>query len=79
MSRTLLFITALIAMFSAARAFSTPYRAIANRGFTAKFKPTSFVARSMSTTEGDETSIVDTCKEKIMNLLETDDVKVTGK
>jgi len=65
-------------MFSAARAFSTPCRAMANRGFSAKLKPASFVARSMSTTEGDETSIVDTCKEKIVKALETDDVKVTG-
>ncbi len=32
----------------------------------------------MTTTNDDETTIVQTCTEKIMKALETDDVKVTG-
>ena len=42
-----------------------------------KFNAVHVTSRFMSTTDG-ETSIVDTCKAKIMKALETDDVTVTG-
>jgi BolA-like protein 1 len=53
--------------------FSTVTKAF----ITTPFKARAFVARSMSTTAG-EGSIVDRCKAKISQALETDDVVVTG-
>ena len=44
---------------------------------TTPFRAPSFIARSMSTNAGDG-SIVDRCKAKISEALETDDVVVTG-
>lgn len=73
--RTALVTTILIVMLSAAaRAFGTKaptFIRSAPRSF-------SVGARSMSTSEPD-TSIVDTCQEKIQTALEADNVKVTGK
>ena len=42
-----------------------------------KFHAVHATSRFMSTADG-ETSVVDTCKDKIMKALETDDVTVTG-
>mmetsp|Transcript_4961 Transcript_4961/g.6068 ORF Transcript_4961/g.6068 Transcript_4961/m.6068 type:complete len:145 (-) Transcript_4961:173-607(-) len=40
--------------------------------------PSGGANRFMTTTDEDETTIVQTCTDKIMKALETDDVKVTG-
>ena len=58
---------------AAARAFGT--RALPFCRTTAPLSP---FARGMSTSEPD-TSVVDTCQEKIQAALDTDNVKVTGK
>jgi hypothetical protein len=71
--RPILLTTLLIIMLSAtARAFGT--RALP---FCRTTAPRSF-ARGMSTSEPD-TSVVDTCQQKIKAALDADDVKVTGK
>ena len=79
MFRFLVKLTLLVTMLSsAARAFSSTSRfghSFLRKSKTCNTHP--LVTRFMSTTDG-EASIVDTCKEKLMKALETDDVTVTG-
>lgn len=60
---------------SAARAFSFPARALAHKSVIPN---KSFFVRSMSSSGGSETSIVDICKDKISKALGTEEVTVTG-
>ena len=61
---------------SAARAFSFPARSLAHKSVIPN---KSFFVRSMSSSGGSETSIVDICKDKISKALGTEEVTVTGR
>ena len=71
------FISVAIMLSSTVRAF-TSAPATTTFGAIKRMGP-SFIARSMTSTSEADTTIVSTCREKIMKALETDDVTVTGK
>ena len=83
----LLFFTAIASSIMLTRAFTVSCKTILQQqrsaAVTAASTTTSFPSsfsfpRFMSTTDGDETTIVQTCTDKIKKALGTQDVKVTG-